>query len=113
MDYQKLIEHLKHMQIDIKDAPALTEAIYIISDYEKATAQTSEMIERYEKAEMAVRRQAGLYTCPMCGKRAIPGHTHCHWCGKKMMWDRDAYADRGYPHLKDKGGTRRNGKGKR
>ena len=43
MDYQKLIEHLKHMQIDIKDAPALTEAIYIISDYEKATAQTSEI----------------------------------------------------------------------
>lgn len=113
MDYQKLIEHLKHMQIDIKDAPAVTEAIYIISDYEKATAQTSEMIERYEKAEMAVRRQAGLYTCPMCGKRAIPGHTHCHWCGKRLMWDRDAYADRDYPHLRNKGGTRRNGKGKR
>lgn len=35
------------------------------------------------------------------------GHTHCHWCGKKLSWDREAYTDRDYPHMSTKGGRRR------
>lgn len=69
MDYQKLIDRLKRMQIDINDADAMAEAIDIISDYEKATAQTAELIQKYEQPAMAVRRAAGLYTCPLCGKK--------------------------------------------
>ena len=107
MDYQKLIDRLKRMQIDINDADAVAEAIDIISDYEKATAQTAELIQKYEQPAMAVRRAAGLYTCPLCGKRTQVGHTHCHWRGKKLSWDREAYADRDYPHMSTKGGRRR------
>lgn len=107
MDYQKLIERLKRMQIDINDADAVAEAIDIISDYDKATAQTAELIQKYEQPAMAVRRAAGLYTCPLFGKRTQVGHTHCHWCGKKLSWDREAYADRDYPHMSTKGGRRR------
>lgn len=81
------------------DVDALDEAMDIIADYEKATAQNAEMTQRYEMPEMAVRRAAGLYTCPLCGKRTQVGHTHCHWCGKKLSWDREAYADRDYPHM--------------
>lgn len=43
----------------------------------------------------------------LCGKRTQVGHTHCHWCGKKLSWDREAYADRDYPHMSSKGGRRR------
>lgn len=64
-------------------------------------------IAKYEQPAMAVRRAAGLYTCPLCGKRTQVGHTHCHWCGKKLSWDREAYADRDYPHMSTKGGRRR------
>lgn len=77
------------------------------ADYSKATAQASEMSQKYEQPAMAVRRAAGLYTCPLCGKRTQVGHTHCHWCGKKLSWDREAYADRDYPHMSSKGGRRR------
>ena len=107
MDYQKLIDRLKRMQIDINDADAVVEAISIISDYEKATAQTAELLQKYEQPAMAVRRAAGLYTCPLCGKRTQVGHTHYHWCGKKLSWDREAYSDRDYPHMSSKGGRRR------
>lgn len=65
------------------------------------------MSQKYEQPAMAVRRAAGLYTCPLCGKRTQVGHTHCHWCGKKLSWDREAYADRDYPHMSTKGGERR------
>lgn len=65
------------------------------------------MSQKYEQPAMAVRRAAGLYTCPLCGKRTQVGHTHCHWCGKKLSWDREAYTDRDYPHMSTKGGRRR------
>lgn len=89
------------------DVDALDEAMDIIADYEKATAQAAVLIERYEMPEMAVRRAAGLRTCPLCGKRTQVGHTHCHWCGKKLSWDREAYASRDYPRMSTKGGRRR------
>lgn len=50
---------------------------------------------------------ATIVACPLCGKRTQVGHTHCHWCGKKLSWDREAYADRDYPHMSTKGGRRR------
>lgn len=113
MTYDEIIEQLEITKSKIKeiarseyggeswndDLDALTEAVDIVADYSKATAQASEMSQKYEQPAMAVRRAAGLYTCPLCGKRTQVGHTHCHWCGKKLSWDREAYADRDYPHM--------------
>lgn len=114
MDYKKIIDQLEGIRersrntANENEIDALTEAIDIIADYEKATAQNAEMLQRYELPEMAIRRQAGIYTCPLCGKRAQPGHTHCHWCGKKLTWNREAYASRDYPHMSSrKKGSRR------
>lgn len=121
MTYDEIIEQLEITKSKIKeiarseyggeswndDLDALTEAVDIVADYSKATAQASEMSQKYEQPAMAVRRAAGLYTCPLCGKRTQVGHTHCHWCGKKLSWDREAYADRDYPHMSSKGGRRR------
>jgi hypothetical protein len=104
-EYQRIIDTLdaiaKDGQLAGMEALNLVhEAMDIVSDYEQAAAQTAYLIQKYETAEMAVRKAAGIYTCPECGKRAQPGHTHCHWCGKKLSWDRESYAGRDYPHMK-------------
>lgn len=93
MDYVQLIyqlERICQMCSEEENIKAITEAIDIIADYEKATAQTAELTLRYEMPERAIKRQAGLYICPSCGKRTQSGHTHCHWCGKKLIWNRHA-----------------------
>lgn len=83
MTYDEIIEQLEITKTKIKeiarneyggeswndDLDALTEAADIVADYSKATAQASEMSQKYEQPAMAVRRAAGLYTCPLCGKR--------------------------------------------
>lgn len=117
--YMKIIKQLENLQEHCQsmaapkdsseiwgnDVAALSEAIDIISDYEKATEQTASLVMKYETAGMAIKKAAGVYVCPDCGKRAQPGHTHCHWCGKKLTWDRDAYARRDYSHLSKGGGS--------
>lgn len=116
MTYDEIVEQLEITKSKIKeiarneyggeswndDLDALTEAADIVADYSKATAQVSEMSQKYEQPAMAIRRRTGrLYTCPLCGKRIPVGHTHCHWCGKKVSWDREAYAGRErYPKYK-------------
>ena len=86
MTYDEIIEQLEVTKSKIKeidrneyggeswndDLDALTEAADIVADYSKATAQASEMSQKYEQPAMAVRRAAGLYTCPLCG-RSSPG----------------------------------------
>lgn len=89
MTYDEIIEQLEITKSKIKeiarneyggeswndDLDALTEAADIVADYSKATAQASEMSQKYEQPAMAVRRAAGLYTCPLCGKRTQVGHS--------------------------------------
>ena len=116
-DYQKIIEQLERLrehcsdmakggdEVWKDDETALQEAMDIIHDYESIVASHNRMVEHYETADMTIKRQAGVYVCPNCGKRTQVGHTHCHWCGKKLSWDREAYADRDYPHMK-RGGER-------
>lgn len=78
MTYDEIIEQLEITKSKIKeiarneyggeswndDLDALTEAADIVADYSKATAQASEMSQKYEQPAMAVRRAAGLYTWP-------------------------------------------------
>lgn len=108
-DYQKIIEeldacrlHCESMSQDGMDI--LQEAMDIIADYEAVVDQNNRMVAHYETADMTIKRQAGVYVCPNCGKRVQVGHSHCHWCGKKVSWDREAYASRDYPHLGNRGG---------
>lgn len=78
MTYDEIIEQLEITKSKIKeiarneyggeswndDLDALTEAADIIADYSKATAQASEMSQKYEQPAMAVRRAAGLLYLP-------------------------------------------------
>lgn len=72
MTYDEIIEQLEITKSKIKeiarneyggeswndDLDALTEAAGIVADYSKATAQASEMSQKYEQPAMAVRRAA-------------------------------------------------------
>lgn len=53
------------------------------------TIKQDEKIEEaltYEVACKPVRRAAGLYTCPECGKIADMESIYCHYCRKKLLW---------------------------
>ena len=74
MTYDEIIEQLEITKSKIKeiarneyggeswndDLDALTEAADIVADYSKATAQASEMSQKYEQPAMAVRLQQGF-----------------------------------------------------
>lgn len=90
-DYQKIIEQLERLrehcsdmakggdEVWKDDETALQEAMDIIHDYESIVASHNRMVEHYETADMTIKRQAGVYVCPNCGKRVQVGHSHCHW----------------------------------
>lgn len=107
-DYQKLIEQLNDCkthceQVSQEGVDALQEAMDIIHDYESVVASHNRMVEHYETAAMTIKRQAGIYVCPNCGKRVQVGHGHCHWCGKKVQWDKEAYESRN-AYMSNRGG---------
>ena len=89
-EYKQLIEKLdqiaKRLQDD--DKKAVAEAADIISDYSAATTQTARMMQHYEAAAAAVTRAPGVFTCPACGRRINAMNDFCHWCGKKLSWER-------------------------
>lgn len=101
-NYQKIISQLKSLYAHVsdmareddsesiwkEDMEALQDAIDIIYDYEKATEQAKELMQKYEVAELVIRHEMGIYVCPLCGKRTEENHSHCHWCGKKLQWDK-------------------------
>ena len=66
-----------------KDIKVLEEIKDILHDYDQQAAQLQAMIQKYEQADRPV-RNGDIYTCPECGHRVNPRHTHCHRCGKKL-----------------------------
>lgn len=75
---------MEHMQ------QAITEALDIIFDYEKATAQTAELLQKYEAPKNAIMRGNGNFAtwqCPDCQQFIGYGNEHCHWCGRKLSWE--------------------------
>ncbi len=59
----------------------------VLHDYQSLAKQNAGMIERYCQSDKPESR-SGVWCCPACGRRVAINNTHCHWCGKKMGWDR-------------------------
>ena len=72
-EYTKRIveESPQTIKQDEKIEEALTQSMDIISDYEQVISQNNYLIRKYEVACKPVRRAAGLYTCPECGKKLL------------------------------------------
>ena len=79
-DYQRIINTLDIIAQDeqlagMEAKELVREAMDIIHDYESVVADHNRMVEHYETAEMTIKRQAGVYVCPNCGKRMQVGLT--------------------------------------
>ena len=61
------------------------EAKDLVHDYNALTKQYQAMYRRFGDAGHAVHKD-GVWHCPNCNRRVTPGHSFCHWCGKKMEW---------------------------
>lgn len=55
--------------------------------YEDTVKRLNYLIDRYETAKPVLRAN-GIYMCPACHKRTGINHSHCHWCGQKLLWKR-------------------------
>lgn len=67
---------------------AITQAMDIIFDYKTMADAYTQMMTKYEKEQPVIKRGMDFYQCPACGKRTGRNHSHCHWCGKKLGWNR-------------------------
>ena len=61
------------------------EAEDLVRDYNTLAKQYQAMYKRHGTADKAVHKD-GVWHCPNCNRRVTPGHSFCHWCGKKMEW---------------------------
>lgn len=66
---------------------AAEELASTLQDYHDLAQQYSNMLTKFSYADKPVQR-SGVWCCPDCGKRIQYNHSHCHWCGKKVGWDR-------------------------
>ena len=58
-----------------------------LQDYHDLAQQYSDMLTKFGYADKPIRKN-GVWVCPDCKKRIQSNHSHCHWCGKKIGWDR-------------------------
>lgn len=72
----------EHLQENAAEELAST-----LQDYHDLAQQYSDMLTKYSYAEKPVRK-SGVWSCPDCGKRIQYNHTHCHWCGKRIGWNK-------------------------
>jgi hypothetical protein len=100
-EYKKIIDALGNLQehcssmardkdndeIWQQDVQALQEAMDIISDYEKVIEGINRLIQHYETKANPISR-SGVWVCPECGRRVQYNHSYCHYCGKRMCWEK-------------------------
>lgn len=58
-----------------------------LQDYHDLAQQYSDMLTKFGYADKPIRKN-GVWVCPDCGKRIQSNHSHCHWCGKRVGWDK-------------------------
>lgn len=88
-----------------KDADACREAANILYVLLDGGIHTTEEAKAFVRGSKALARQYqalyqrhgtagtatlkdGVWHCPNCNRRTRPGHSFCHWCGKKLQWSR-------------------------
>lgn len=88
--YKEIIKQLEStadIEMSVAQHKAIEEAADIISDYENVIGQIKALIEKYEQVAVPIKRDMNYYQCPACTSRIMFKHSHCHYCGKKMIWE--------------------------
>lgn len=58
-----------------------------LQDYHDLAQQHSEMLKKFCYDAKPIRKN-GVWVCPDCNRRIQYNHSHCHYCGRKVGWDR-------------------------
>lgn len=89
MRNEDIIKHLMNIRdgcLSPCEKAAVTGAIDIVSDYDKAAELSGRLTADYETAKPPEKMGASYFICPRCKKRTYYKHMHCHWCGQLMTW---------------------------
>lgn len=58
-----------------------------LQDYHDLAQQYSDMVTHYSYPAKPIRK-SGVWVCPDCGRRVQYNHSYCHYCGKRVGWDK-------------------------
>lgn len=58
-----------------------------LQDYHDLAQQYSDMLKKFCYDAKPIRKN-GVWVCPDCNRRIQYNHSHCHYCGRKVGWDR-------------------------
>ena len=63
---------------------SVAEAISYIAQSKKLLQDWSNLHAKYEVPSQPVKKD-GVWHCPDCNHRVNPHHSHCHWCGTRLL----------------------------
>ena len=63
---------------------SVAEAISYIAQSKKLLQDWGNLHAKYEVPSQPVKKD-GVWHCPDCNHRVNPHHSHCHWCGTRLL----------------------------
>ena len=63
---------------------SVAEAISYIAQSKKLLQDWGNLHAKYEVPSQPVKKD-GVWHCPGCNHRVNPHHSHCHWCGTRLL----------------------------
>lgn len=63
---------------------SVDEAINYIAQSKKLLQDWGNLHAKYEVPSQPVKKD-GVWHCPDCNHRVNPHHSHCHWCGTRLL----------------------------
>ena len=63
---------------------SVAEAISYIAQSKKLLQDWGNLHAKYEVPSQPVKND-GVWHCPDCNHRVNPHHSHCHWCGTRLL----------------------------
>lgn len=89
MRNEDIIKHLMNIRdecLSSCEKAAVTEAIDIVSDYDKAATLSGRLTADYETSKPVVKIDENYFVCPRCGKGIGYKQRYCRLCGQSMIW---------------------------
>ena len=63
---------------------SVAEALSYIAQSKKLLQDWGNLHAKYEVPSQPVKKD-GVWHCPDCNHRVNPHHSHCHWCGTRLL----------------------------
>ena len=63
---------------------SVSEALSYIAQAKMLLQDWSKLHTKFEVPDKPIKKD-GVWHCPECNHRVDPHHSHCHWCGNKLL----------------------------